>query len=125
MGNPLKKLLKQAGKKQRELAQHLGLEESQMSKWTRGNWQLSPEDLKKMAQFFGITVADLPKPAPSIKNKAEIDLTTIRFNAILYKLRLLLDWMESREFPDTMRAECAQEIFRLATDLVQVSVLTF
>lgn len=53
--NKLKELRKAKGLTQRELAKHLGVTQGALSSWESERYSIGNGDLKKIADFFGVT----------------------------------------------------------------------
>ena len=57
--NRIKKLRKQAKLSQQTLADQIGVFRNTISNWETGYSQISLENAKKVAEYFGVTIEDL------------------------------------------------------------------
>ncbi len=89
-------------KKQHEVAEHLGKSESAYSSYEQGRNTPSPEDIAKLAVYFGVTsdyllgLSDDPHPIVTIAAHADEDLTPeaqrqIREYAELIRMKLRME----------------------------------
>lgn len=56
LGYRLSNLVSSTEKKQSELAEGIGVQESSLSQWINGHWVPSLESMYKIAKYFGTTV---------------------------------------------------------------------
>lgn len=59
IGNNIKRLLKEKGLKQTDLASALGISNGTLSDWINGRYKPRPKNIKAMAEFFGVTSLEM------------------------------------------------------------------
>ena len=74
----LKELRKQRGITQRDLAQYLGVSISTFSGWETGVYEPDHAHLRKIADYFGVTVDELLGRTPQLFDDARVPKTEVQ-----------------------------------------------
>ena len=99
MGVRLKELRKEKELTQKELAEETDIPYRTLQRWENGESQIKPEKAKKLANFFGVSIAHLLGYEDNdFKNEADTKVAVL--DEALKKLHAIMVLAESSESPN-------------------------